>query len=308
LEKELGADPDNVDAAMALWSLCFKQGDPSPAVPHMMRAMRGAVRRNDDVFVIAHWEDMLRACGTLPVEPALGVRIAEILERDRRDDSARDTLVMANAAVTGSTPVPLRLRMARLAVALSSPIAGEIIDGALAHPELSPEERSELETSRAGLEPAMAAADEHVEPEEEVAPSHSLQVVSAVPKGLDGNSLQVEVNGQLRSLGLDAIQALAVAGINRIGERPIVLVDLLLDSPWGDREVVRTVRLLSNSFDPRSLVDGDEALGAFQKLLDRILEISEAVPLPDPDAARGKPFQSFATIDAYQAEVLDITA
>jgi hypothetical protein len=141
-----------------------------------------------------------------------------------------------------------------------------------------------------------------------VAPSHSLQVVSAVPKGLDGNSLQVEVNGQLRSLGLDAIQALAVAGINRIGERPIVLVDLLLDSPWGDREVVRTVRLLSNSFDPRSLVDGDEALGAFQKLLDRILEISEAVPLPDPDAARGKPFQSFATIDAYQAEVLDITA
>jgi hypothetical protein len=263
------------------------------------------VRRNDDVFVIAHWEDMLRACGTLPVEPALGVRIAEILEKDRRDESARDTLIMANARISPSTPVALRLRMARLAVLLASPIAGEIIDGALAHPELSPEERSELETARAGLAPPTEAFPD--EPEEEVEPSHSLQVVNAVPKGLEGNSLQVEVNGQLRALGLDAIQVLAVAGISRFAEKPIVLVDLLLDSPWGDREVVRAVRLLSNNFDPRALVGGDEALPAFQKLLARILEISEAVPLPDPDAARGKPFKSFATIDAYQTEVLNIT-
>ena len=46
----------------------------------------------------------------------------------------------------------------------------------------------------------------------------------------------------------------------------------------------------------------------FQKLLERILEISEAVPLPDPDAARGKPFKSFSTIDAYQTEVLNIAS
>ena len=45
---------------------------------------------------------------------------------------------------------------------------------------------------------------------------------------------------------------------------------------------------------------------AFQIFIDRLFELSDAVPLPDPDAARGKPFQSFSTIDAYEREVLGI--
>lgn len=87
----------------------------------------------------------------------------------------------------------------------------------------------------------------------------------------------------------------------------MVLVDLMLDAPWGDRAALRVVRLTSDSFDPRRLVGGEDSLQAFRKLLARLLELSDAVPLPDPDSARGNPFRSFPSIDAYEREVLGVT-
>jgi len=68
------------------------------------------------------------------------------------------------------------------------------------------------------------------------------------------------------------------------------------------------VRLTSDTFDPRAIVGGDDAMGALQTLLDQILRISDAVPLPDPDAARGRPFRSFGSLEEYQREVLGVTS
>ncbi len=312
-ERELAVNPDNVDAAMALWNLCFKHDMTAAAVPPMLRALASAVRRGDDEFVIAHWEDMLHACGNLPVEPALAVRMAELLERDRRDEGARDTVELAFRRMDHSTPAGLRLRLARLAITLEAPSVASVIDAALADPELPPDAREELGSARASEreEETTAASSgfgETLNGAIEVCrAAHTLQVVQAIPRRLNGSLLELEIDGRLRSIGLDSIQALAVGGIARSGERPIVLVDLLLDSPWGDRPQIRTVRLLSNAFDPRSLVAADNAMAAFQKLLDRLLDISEAVPLPDPDAARGRPFRSYPSIEAYQRDVLNVT-
>ncbi len=45
---------------------------------------------------------------------------------------------------------------------------------------------------------------------------------------------------------------------------------------------------------------------AFQSLLDEMIGKSEAVPLPDPESARGRPFRSFNSLDEYQREVLGV--
>jgi hypothetical protein len=47
-------------------------------------------------------------------------------------------------------------------------------------------------------------------------------------------------------------------------------------------------------------------MGSFRDLVDRILEASGAVPLPDPDAVRGHPFRSYPSVEAYQSEVLGV--
>jgi hypothetical protein len=73
---------------------------------------------------------------------------------------------------------------------------------------------------------------------------------------------------------------------------------------WGGQRKLRVVRLESTRFDPRTVVGGEDAMEAFRVLLEQILEASEAVPLPDPDGARGRPFRSFPSLDAYQQKVL----
>ncbi len=310
LQEELATNSDNVEAATAMWNLCFKTQQAEVALPYMLSALHRTTRKGDDEFVIAIWEDVLHACDSIPIEPALGVRLAEILVEDGRDGGALDTLALAWGRVDGSTPAPILLRMARLAMALYAPETAAVIDAALAHPEFPSEMRSELEAART------AVADE---PEEEASSTaavaytadefrHTLQVITAIPHGFDGDQLKIEVDGRLRYLGLGGIQVLAAAGITRDGRRPVVLIDLLLDPPWGGSDNLRSIRLTSDTFDPRKLVGGEDAMTAFQRFLDRILTVSEAVPLPDPQAARGQPFRSFGSLEEYQREVLNVTS
>ena len=185
----------------------------------------------------------------------------------------------------------------------------ELVAGALAQPDLPDETRIELD----GLvvtpeEPdGQDAADGEIEPVVISSPSsHELQVMEAVPKQLDHEVLVIEVDQQLRRMALAQIQALSVGGIQREGQSSYLIVDLLLDAPWGDRETLRVVRLLSNSFDPRTIVPASSPLESFQKLIDTVLKVSEAVPLPDPESARGRPFRSFPSLEHYETEVLNV--
>ena len=320
LGKELRVRPENVDAAMALWNLTLKAGDVTPAVPHLLRAVRRAARDGDSEFVAAHWEGLMRACPDLEVEPALGVRMAEMLASERQDGAALDTLEVARRSVDPSTPAGIVVRMARLAVELESPSAETLIETAVAHPEVPDGARSELQEKLAVLpshpegtsnivQGPVEAGGEYGDEEQQVeapAAKRSLQAMAATPRSLDGGTLTIEVDGVQRSMGLAQIQAVGVGGISRQGRRPVVVVDLLLDSPWGDRTTLRAIRLTSDSFDPRELVGGDNSLAAFQKFLQHVLDVSEAVPLPDPDAACGNPFRPFASLAEYQREVLGI--
>ena len=190
-----------------------------------------------------------------------------------------------------------------------------MIDAAVAHPEIPPEARAELESARSLSDERNAATqaeegchetgdDDLIDPEINVV-THIIQTMSGIPRKLEGESIQLEVKGELRKLSLTTIQAVAAVGIVRAGQKPVVLVDLLLDSPWDNRKNIRAVRLMSNSFDPRPLMRIDEPLAAFQKFLVHVLDVSEAVPLPDPDSARGQPFKSFPSIKAYEQEVLN---
>ncbi len=315
LERELAARPDNVDAAISLWNLCFKGGTAARALPHMMRALERAVRTGDHGFVAANMEEVLYSGCEVVLEPNLGLRIGDILVKDGRHDAARDTVEVAVRSINDSTPAGLLLRLARLASELESAAAGAVAAAALARSDLPLEARDELEVlaARSAVKPdAATPADASAAPEDmsdgdDTPIVHSVRAMAAKPRRLVGNVLELEVDEQARSLELGRIEAMAVCGISRTGQRPVVLVDLMLDAPWGDRAALRVVRLTSDSFDPRRLVGGEDSLQAFRKLLARLLELSDAVPLPDPDSARGNPFRSFPSIDAYEREVLGVT-
>jgi membrane associated rhomboid family serine protease len=307
LRRELAADSDNVDAAIALWNLCFQDANVAPAMPHMLGAIRGAARKGDDQFVTTHWLEVIDSGYEVDLDPALGARIAELLRKESRLDAATATLDLTARQVDASAPAGVLLRLARLAIDLGSAQAASLASAALAHPELPLEAREELEPY-GSLPPAPADEEpsDREEPDEDEPVVHSVLAKRVVPRRLEGANLEVELEGNSRIVDLESIQVIAVCGIARAAQKPVVLVDLLLDSPWGDRAQLRVIRMTSETFDPRLLVGGDDGLVAFQTFLDRLFEVSDAVPLPDPETARGKPFQSFPTIDAYEKEVLDI--
>jgi hypothetical protein len=136
------------------------------------------------------------------------------------------------------------------------------------------------------------------------APKHDIEAVEAVPRRLVGDTLVIETRGASRDLSLGSVQAIAVGGIRPDGARPYLVIDLMLDPPWSDRASLRALRLKSNSFDPRRLVGGDEAVAAFRRLVGRMLEISGAVPLPDPEAAAGNPFRTYPSLASFEQAVL----
>ena len=96
----------------------------------------------------------------------------------------------------------------------------------------------------------------------------------------------------------------AVRGLGR--EKPVLVVDLVLNWKAGAGHKLQVLRLRGDRFDPRKLdPSATGALAALRGLVDAILAASQATPLPNPAAVRGEPsFAGFADLASYEREVL----
>ncbi len=310
LSSELGREPQSVDAAVALWNLSVERGTPSDAAPHMMRIFQGAARSGDADVILAHWQEVINILPDLDLDPALGVRIAEILVVADRREGAAETLEMAGRSIESATPLGVAFRWVRLASSLGVATGAVVVD-VLGHPDLPADARNELEALR--IESVEEIQDDGTEEEETIAPrdvplgdDHQLQVMEAIPRSIDTEVLTIDVNGETRRLPLDRVEAVAVGGVRREEGRQELVVDLMLDPPWSDRHSLRVVRLVSTAFDPRKLAQGESQMDAFRTLIDQMIDGSGAAPLPDPESARGRPFRSFDSLSEYQREVLGV--
>ena len=310
LSSELEKQPDSVDAAVALWNLSLEHGSPREAAPHMMQIFQTAARSGDPDLILAHWQDVMNILPDLELEPALGVRLAEILAGADRPEGAAQSLEFAERSIGPATPVGVAFRWVRLASSLGVSAAA-VAEDLLRHPDLPTDAREELESIRSesseAIQPDPTEEVETAPPMEvPLAGDHTLQVMEAIPQALDEETLTIQVGGETRRLALDRVEAVAVGGVRMEGGRQVLVLDLMLDAPWSDRHSLRVVRLLSTAFDPRTLASGENPTAAFQSLLDEMIGKSGAAPLPDPESARGRPFRSFNSLDDYQREVMGV--
>jgi membrane associated rhomboid family serine protease len=316
LNAELRSHPNNLDAALALWNLAIAHGRAPAAAPFLVRLMRQAVREEDPSLVLNHWHELLAGVPDLRVDPPLAARVAEILHNHGRHEEVVETVGLAAESLQSDTACAVITRLAQVAVATHAPSAAVLIDAALAHPELTPEARSELEALASALPPrAPESVSDPAEPEpvdevpstEVVEVEHTLQVMAAVPVNLEDGALTIEVQGVSRRMALSQIKAISVGGVRPPDRRPFLVVDLMLDPPWSERGQLRVIRLSSTDFDPRRLVAGvDDSLQAFRELLEGLLTSTEAVPLPDPNSACGQPFRTFESVESYERDVLGV--
>ena len=129
---------------------------------------------------------------------------------------------------------------------------------------------------------------------------------AAVPVSLDDEGLSIEVDGGAKTvLPYARIEAVAAGAVSGLAEKPVLVVDVVLNWLAVANEPLKLVRLRSDGFDPRSIVpDEGSALESLRAMLDQLLSRSGATPLPDRSGALGDPFATFENIEKYNRSVL----
>lgn len=325
----LRRDPDEHDAAVALWELAVKLGRTEAAAPALLRAIRSEVERGELDAAVAHWMELVSCELDTRADPGQLIRMATLLRSGGEPQAAVRALRTALDRAAGSA---VASRIAREASLLDPKTAELAAWRALGSLELDLPERQSLETLLAELQPrlasqlaptrerphhrpeapAAAAADRAAAPtpsegaidfEEKVRP---MECAVGVPVGFDREGLQVEVeSGRKRRVRFDRIEAVSVVSVDGLASQPVILVDLILNWMSLTAEPLRLIRLRTDRFDPRRLVPTKEdPLEALRTLVKRLLQKTNATPLPDLQSASGMPFAGFGSLAAYQRDVL----
>jgi membrane associated rhomboid family serine protease len=317
LQAMLQEDPNSIPVCLAVWGVAVDLGRQQSHLPVLARVVRIEVQNGDAAEAIEHWRELCDNGGHERVPLAAEARLAEQLVDQGDRSGAAEVLSAAAGRVDTTAPIGVLMRLARLATTAAPAVAGSLVAVAEAHPELPEEARSELEAlAPVGAAPATPTPpDEPSEPSSEPPPPLPVDVaprtvrrVEVVPKTLADTGLIVERDGAPSTrLAFETVRAIAVAGIQQPGERGQLLVDLLLDLPEGVADTVRAVRMRSNRFDPRTVMPdaADRSpVDALRLLVERLLERTGAEPLPDRDAAMGRPFAVFSSEALYEQQVL----
>jgi len=302
LQALLEADPCDPDAALALWRVACATGRREELAVRLLPAITASARRSDPGLVTACWCEVLNVLGPDQVEPAVVVRIAELLADADLPGDASATLEWARPSVGSAAPVGLLVRLARLAdrLAVVAPYARLALD----HPELTPEGRIEMDmlehrSSGSADSESRVGGDAPSKPASEI-PAR-LRVVTARPLALTGDVLGLEVSGRRRGLRLDTIARCLGAIIAEAESRPYLILDLVLAEGRGEGGDLHIVRLTSRDADPCALVGGEDPVAAFGRLATTLCA-GDGHVAPQP-ASDPRAWPRFAHLREYEGAV-----
>jgi hypothetical protein len=132
-----------------------------------------------------------------------------------------------------------------------------------------------------------------------------LDLVTAIPLEVEETGVLIAVGPARKRVRYDRIDAIAVAAIEGLADKPVILLDLLLN--WSSKldEPLKVIRLRTDTFDPRPLIPGEgDPTAAVRALSVRLQQEAGAIPLPDARSIRGEPFAGFKSLHEYQRAVL----
>jgi membrane associated rhomboid family serine protease len=337
LTQLLHSDPEAHDATLLLSRVADDLNKHDEARDALLRAVRIELKRGLTEAAMDNWLIAVEEGMPRQAEPALCLRMALLLQESGQPGAALAALRSALERTRRGSDAALVARIARAARGLDPRTAEEAAWQALRSIELNYEERQALEVmlgeiipsaSESGLELDMersaqrdAEWAESFEPSPEAAPAEpsaplpididldqrTLTTLDAVPLHCDDEGVRVSVahSGAKKLVPYQSIDAVAVAGVQGLGSKPVILVDLVLNWMTTANEKLRVVRLRTDQFDPRALAPGvDSPAEALRRFLARLIERAGATPLPDPASARGRPFATFPSLVDYQRTVL----
>ena len=325
-------NPGDPEAARAFWEAARSAGQAELAVAQMLRLVHYYVNRGEDQEAARTWIEVTTDVPQALAYPTLLVRLCPALvglgERDQAQRALRQAIDSRNRGLT----LPNALRAVRHARELDPGLSVAAAKRALEMPDVPLDERAALQEliDAGGSAQQEHAVQETVQPAPHPTPAigvespapppavdssaggprfSSVKIVEGTPARLSRSGLFIEVAaGRMIELKYARVEALATAMVVRsLGQSPEVVIDLALNWTQVGDGTLRVVRLRSDGFDPRTLIPDEESLeDAYRALLDKLLTLTRAIPLPDEESARGRPMRVFSDLETYQREVLEV--
>ena len=317
LADAIDAHPNELRLLRTHWEVCTQMDRPEDGVRSVLRCLQLELRGGEGQAAIFHWFELAERLAEAPkIDLDTRIRLAEaMIEADQGDDAAA-LLESSHEGLDPELPLGVLIRLAKAALISRSASGDPLTAIVLQRPGLPDSFRREILDLQAQAraqgfrKPSHEAADDAPIELAAGAPAvRKVRVIPAVPLAVDGDQISLDLTGQgRRKMALSQVQGLAAARIDDGVQPAWVLIDLLLDSLWSDKELIRTVRFRTLDFDPCTVVpDAGDFQLALGTMLSNLLAITQAHPLPDPEAAVGRPFHGFASVREYETRVLEIT-
>lgn len=142
-------------------------------------------------------------------------------------------------------------------------------------------------------------------PEPPAGALRTAQVLDVEPLALCGDGLRVQIGSQQRRVRFHRIEAVAAAAVAGLGERRVLVVDLLLAPDARQGPSQRVVRMRSDRFPTAHMMQpGRTPVLALRWLAETLLARCGARALPSHDALRGRPYRRCQSLADYCREVL----
>jgi len=153
-----------------------------------------------------------------------------------------------------------------------------------------------------------AAADEVLQALDPIIRFRDLKLREAMPTALLDDAIALQLSaGRTARIEYARIDGIAVAEVTDLAQHPVVVIDLLLNWSSEQDPTLRAVRLRSDGFDPRMVLEApDDRTEALRRFLSELLVRCDAAPLPDFDGARAISLRTFETGEAYARDVLQV--
>jgi len=291
-------NPAHKDLVEGLWELGVETGKESESAKFLIALVESEIRRNQMELAASHFWRLREKIPEASISSTYKIRLIQhLIERQESKDAKALSDELLQEVNLNSPPV-LLMNFVNIASELNPSLAGKVLELCLQHPEIPEQQKEELRKKFGGLQEKAPVA----------APTTGrfLKVTQATPVSLKEGKLAMNVEGAgERVLSFDRIQSIAVAEITTFEDLPYLLIDLFLDDPKSSASAVRSIRLLSSGFEPRTffpdIQDSREALKAF---ISNMLESSGATAYPDKESVLLSPPLSFRSMEEYEESIL----
>jgi hypothetical protein len=136
-------------------------------------------------------------------------------------------------------------------------------------------------------------------------PLRSLNALDAIPITTNDEWIEVDASPRGKSkLPFWRIQTLAMAAVHGLGDRPVLVIDCVLNRSNRMGEEMKAIRFRSDRFDPAIVEPGAPTpLAALTAWVNRVQASSNANCLPSREFLEGG-FARFDSLEDYEREVL----